>query len=97
MTTANPIITMLVDTAPDADELLPQLAAHYGATRTHDSWPGLDQLEPGDLVLVSEVPEAATSSMIAVNVILLPDNRGVLFRRIELADALAEIAGDSLA
>lgn len=84
----NPIITMLVGTASGADEYFPQLAAHYGATRTHESWPGADQIEPGDLVLVDEVPDL---NMIAVNVILLPDNRGVLFRQAALADALAEV------
>ncbi|AXB75468.1 hypothetical protein [Novosphingobium sp. P6W] len=88
MVTANPIITMVVGTAPGVDGYLPLLAAHYGATRTHDGWPGEDLLEPGDLVLVDEVPDL---NMIAINVILLPDNRGVLFQEIELADALADI------
>lgn len=93
MTATNPIITMLVGTAPGAAGMLRQLAAHYGATRTHDGWSGADQIEPGDLVLVDEVPDL---NMIAVNVILLPDNRGVLFRKAALADALAEIEAEAL-
>jgi hypothetical protein len=91
-TTANPIITMVVGTASGAGDLLPQLAAHYGATRTHGSWPGVDQLELGDLFLVDEVAEEISSRLIAVNVILLPDNQGVLFQEIPLAEALAELA-----
>jgi hypothetical protein len=95
MTTTNPFIIFIHGADQEGkDEYLPRLAAHYGAARTLDAWNGTEPLEPGDLVVVAELPALNT---IASNVLLLPaaieggDPRGVLFRAIALEDALLEI------
>ncbi|EIZ77772.1 hypothetical protein WSK_3783 [Novosphingobium sp. Rr 2-17] len=99
MSDENPFITFVVGAdQPNKEVYLPALAERYAATRTLDAWAGTPSLEPGDLVLVETMPQDIET--IGANVILLPPvspgepQRGVMFQKVSLEDALAAVGLD---